>query len=216
VTGSVEIAPQPGAKTADPSNVVVWLTPLDVSAFAGQTFPEAAQRPRLVQKNKSFDPHVLIVRQGAAVEFPNRDPFFHNVFSLFEGKRFDLGLYEAGSTRSVIFDKPGISYIFCNIHPEMSAVIIVMKTPLYAISGRNGQVVISNVPYGNYTFRIWDEGSLPEILNSLSRDIRVSDRSHSLGTIRLTQPRTPSAGHKNKYGRDYDSPSPANPIYKQP
>ena len=67
---------------------------------------------------------MLVVPVGSVVAFPNRDPFFHNVFSLFEGKRFDLGLYEAGSTRDVLFDKPGVSYIFCNIHAEMSAVVI--------------------------------------------------------------------------------------------
>ena len=64
---------------------------------------------------------------GAVVQFPNHDPFFHNVFSLFEGKRFDLGLYEAGSSRNVSFDRPGISYIFCNIHAEMSAVVIACR-----------------------------------------------------------------------------------------
>jgi hypothetical protein len=85
-----------------------------------------AQTPRLVQKNKSFEPHILVIPAGSMVEFPNHDPFFHNVFSLFEGKRFDLGLYEAGTSRMVRFDRPGISYIFCNIHPEMSAVIITL------------------------------------------------------------------------------------------
>ena len=70
------------------------------------------------------------VTRGSSVEFPNRDPWFHNVFSLFNGKRFDLGLYEAGSTRTVHFDREGISFIFCNIHPEMSAVIVVLRTPI--------------------------------------------------------------------------------------
>ena len=123
-----------------------------------------AQRPRLVQRNKSFDPHLLIVPVGSVVAFPNRDPFFHNVFSLFEGKRFDLGLYEAGSTRDVHFDKTGISYIFCNIHPEMSAVVVALDTPYYGISDRHGQVVISGVPSGKYVLRVWHESALPETL----------------------------------------------------
>ena len=101
-----------------------------------QSRSQSGANPRLVQKNKSFEPHILVVPAGSMVEFPNRDPFFHNVFSLFEGKRFDLGLYEAGTSRMVRFDRPGISYIFCNIHPEMSAVVITMATPLYAISNR--------------------------------------------------------------------------------
>ena len=105
-----------------------------------------------MQRNKSFDPHVLVVPVGSVVAFPNHDPFFHNVFSLFEGKRFDLGLYEAGSTRDVHFDKPGISYIFCNIHPEMSAVVLALDTPYYGVSDPHGQVVIANVPAASTRF----------------------------------------------------------------
>src|ERR1700722_10672719 len=88
---------------------VVWLT-----AAAGSGIeldppkPIEGSNSRLVQKNKSFEPRILVVPAGSMVEFPNRDPFFHNVFSLFEGKKFDLGLYEAGTTRMVRFDRPGI------------------------------------------------------------------------------------------------------------
>src|SRR5258708_4272745 len=88
--------------------------------------------PRLVQRNKSFDPHILVVPVGSMVEFPNRDPFFHNVFSLFEGKRFDLGLYEAGTSRMVRFDRLGISYIFCNFHPQLNSLVITIPPPPYA------------------------------------------------------------------------------------
>ena len=133
-------------------NVVLWLSPVGSRA---DFLPSASQIPRLVQKNKSFDPHVLVVPVGSVVEFPNRDPFFHNVFSLFEGKRFDLGLYEAGSTREVRFDKAGISYIFCNIHAEMSAVVIALESPYYGISNARGEVIISNVPAGRYNLHVW-------------------------------------------------------------
>ena len=102
------------AKSHEANNVVVWLTP--VGGAAKPVAFRDGQQLRLVQRNKSFDPHLLVVPVGSVVAFPNHDPFFHNVFSLFEGKRFDLGLYEAGSTREVHFNKPGISYIFCNIH----------------------------------------------------------------------------------------------------
>lgn len=200
-------------KSASPreaENVVVWLTPA-----AGAVNPVAshpAQSLRLVQKNKSFDPHVLVVPVGAVVAFPNRDPFFHNVFSLFEGKRFDLGLYEAGSTRDVHFDKPGISYIFCNIHPEMSAVVIALDTPYYGISDPRGQVVIANVPSGKYTLRVWYETALPEALKAMTREVTVSDASSTLGVLRLTEANAPTT-HQNLYGRDYDSPAPDSPPY---
>jgi len=191
-------------------NVVVWLTPSSGAARP----PEFHQRqnPRLVQRNKSFEPHVLVVPVGSVVAFPNRDPFFHNVFSLFEGKRFDLGLYEAGSTRDVRFDQPGISYIFCNIHPEMSAVVVALDTPYYGISDLRGQVVIANVPSGKYTLRVWYESALPETLKAMTREITVSEGSSTLGVLRLAEANLPAA-HKNLYGRDYDSPAPDNPAY---
>lgn len=217
VTGSVEVAPGPdGNRAADASNVVVWLMPLGPSPSPEQTTANSDQRPRLVQKNKSFDPHILVVEKGASVDFPNRDPFFHNVFSLFEGKRFDLELYEAGTTRSVVFDKVGISYIFCNIHPEMSAVVIALDTPYYAQSNRAGQITIRNVSSGTYALHVWQEGALTDVLNRFDRQITISADVRSLGTIRL--PRTPNlyAKHKNKYGRDYDTAAPANPVYPQP
>src|ERR1700730_3491433 len=201
-----------GDKSARPheaGNVVVWLTPAE-----GTTTPAAMRqiRPRLVQRNKSFDPHVLVVPIGSVVAFPNHDPFFHNVFSLFEGKRFDLGLYEAGSTRGVHFDKPGISYILCNIHPEMSAVVIALDTPYYGISDPRGQVVIANVPSGKYTLRVWYETALPEALKAMTREVTVSDASSTLGVLRLTEANAPTT-HQNLYGRDYDSPAPDSPPY---
>jgi hypothetical protein len=134
------------------------------------------------------------------------------VFSLFEGKRFDLGLYEAGSTRDVHFDKPGISYIFCNIHPEMSAVVVALDTPYFGISDRQGQVVIANVPSGRYTLRVWYESTLPETLKTMTREVTVSEATSTLGVLRVTEPNLPTA-HKNLYGKDYDSPSPDSPAY---
>ena len=118
-------------------DVVMWLVPA-----APLQEPSPAAGLQLIQRNKSFEPHVMVVPVGSVVQFPNRDPFFHNVFSLFEGKRFDLGLYEAGSTRDVRFDKPGVSYIFCNIHSEMSAVVIALQTPFHAISDSRGRLTI--------------------------------------------------------------------------
>jgi len=212
VTGRVEVVRQSKVAAKDDSNVVVWLTPLsevhDLDA-AGR----APRHLRLVQTGKHFEPHLLVVPVGAAVEFPNKDPFFHNVFSLFEGKRFDLGLYESGSSRTVYFDKPGISYIFCNIHPQMSAVVIALNTPYYVLSNRSGMITIPDVPAGRYTLHVWYEDALPEELNSLTREVTVSETKHSLGAIALTGKGVMQLGHKNKYGRDYDDPDPATPGY---
>jgi plastocyanin len=203
-------------KAPEAENVVVWLMPEGGGtrpAFHQNHVPPV-QVPRLVQYNKTFEPHVLVVPVGSVVAFPNRDPFFHNVFSLFEGKRFDLGLYEAGTTRDVHFDKPGISYIFCNIHPEMSAVVIALDTPYYGISDARGQVVIANVPSGKYTLRVWYEATPPETLKAITREVTVTEASSTLGVLRLTEANL-STAHKNLYGRDYDSPAPDSPAYER-
>jgi len=149
------------------------------------------------------------------VEFPNHDPFFHNVFSLFEGKRFDLGLYESGTSRFVQFDKPGISYIFCNIHAEMSAVIIALNTPYYAISNARGEISIPNVPPGRYELQVFHSSVPPENLQTVTREITVASGGTSLGTLTLTESDL-EVTHKNKYGRDYDNPNPDNPAYARP
>src|SRR6266853_5946545 len=194
---------------------VVWLTPMTGAGSEATAAASPSANPRLVQKNKSFEPHVLVVPAGSAVEFPNRDPFFNNVFSLFEGKRFDLGLYEAGSSRMVHFDRPGISYIFCNIHPEMSAVVITLATPFYAVANGEGQLHIPSVPYGRYLLHVWSEGTGPENAEPAARDITIAESSTSLGVIRVPAVNGQSLAHKNKYGRDYDAPTPENPVYHQ-
>ena len=190
------------AQTQHEENIVVWLRPVDPQVA---TRPAPASNLRLTQHNKSFEPHVLVVPVGAVVEFPNRDPFFHNVFSLFDGKRFDLGLYEAGGTRNVSFDRPGISYIFCNIHAEMSAVVIALDTPYFAVSNRRGEIVIPNVPTGHYILHVWYEGALPSTLKALTREINVTPDSSTLGVLQIPAEMTVHA-HKNKYGMDYEAP----------
>ena len=192
--------------------VVVWLTPLD-SRIPLKPFHTGPLK--LVQHNKSFEPHLLVVPVGAVVEFPNRDPFFHNVFSLFEGKRFDLGLYEAGSSRYVSFDRPGVSYIFCNIHAEMSAVVIALDTPYYSVSTAKGEVVFADVPVGKYAMHLWYETALPETLKTLTREITVTEASSTLGVLQVPTERLASA-HKNKYGMDYEPPEPNSPGYNNP
>jgi plastocyanin len=217
VTVTADVALVNSAKKSKPlgaGNVVLWLTPVGIAPVSGAPAPQASNRLRLVQRNKSFEPHVLVVPVGSVVEFPNRDPFFHNVFSLFEGKRFDLGLYEAGSTRNVVFDKPGISYIFCNIHSEMSAVVIAVTSPFYGISDQRGRVTIPGVPPGRYTLRIWYEEAVPEELNNLTREITVSQNASSLGAIRLPATIMPPR-HQNMYGRDYPPPNPDSPSYER-
>jgi len=200
-----------GHRLKNASQAVVWLTPLGVNV----DLPKQTSIPQLVQKNKSFQPSVVVIPAGGKVEFPNHDPFFHNVFSLFEGKRFDLGLYESGSTRFVQFDKPGISFIFCNIHAEMSAVVIAITTPYYAVSDVRGDISIPDVPPGRYQLQMFHSGVAPDSLRALSREITVNEGETNLGSFTLSESEV-TAAHKNKYGRDYDRPEPDSPAYSRP
>jgi plastocyanin len=200
---SAKVEKSPGGEL---SQAVVWLVPLDPGAAKEVAQETPGKRPQVVQKNKSFQPHLTVVRVGSVVDFPNRDPFFHNVFSMFDGKRFDLGLYEAGATNSVRFDHPGVSFLFCNIHPEMSAVVVAVATPYYAVTDKSGGVNIANVPDGKYELHVWYERSLPKELKNLARTVQVSQTSRDLGTIVVPEDSAFSTAHKNKYGQDYAPP----------
>jgi hypothetical protein len=202
-----------GHAVKDASKAVLWLTPVGVTVDPPQQKP--SQIPQLVQHNKMFEPSLLVVPVGGKVEFPNHDPFFHNVFSLFEGKRFDLGLYESGTTRFVQFDKPGISFIFCNIHAQMSAVVIALATPYYAISDTRGDLSIADVPPGRYELQVFHSSVAPDTLHALTREVRVTSGTTTLGNLTLTETDVVLA-HKNKYGRDYDRPEPDSPAYARP
>lgn len=195
------------------SQAVVWLTPVGAAFEPPRQDP--SRIPQLVQKNKSFHPSLIVIPVGGKVEFPNHDPFFHNVFSLFEGKRFDLGLYESGTTRFVQFDKPGVSFIFCNIHAQMSAVVVALATPYYAISDSRGEINIPNVPPGRYELQVFHPAVAPDSLRALTREITVSSSDASIGTFTLTETDV-TVAHKNKYGRDYDRPAPDSPAYERP
>jgi plastocyanin len=189
-------------------SAVVWLKPL-------QETPPAPFVPEhhytLLQKNRMFKPHLLIIPVGSVVQFPNADPFFHNVFSLFDGKRFDLGLYEAGSSKFVTFSREGVSYIFCNIHPEMSAVILTLSTTLYDAADRSGAFHLANVPAGDYELHIWIEGVGQADLNQMTRRVHLAPGSGDLGFVPVPAAFLRTPAHTNMYGQPYDHE--AKPTY---
>lgn len=193
--------------SADQSNVVIWLSPLDRAGEPLSNDKQGGASPQVVQRNKTFEPHLLVVQAGTTVQFPNKDPFFHNVFSLFNGKRFDLGFYEAGSSKSVRFDRPGVSFLFCNIHEEMSAVIVAVDTPYFGSSDRAGHVLIPNVPDGHYEMHAWYERSTAEDLKSLDRAVTISGSARALDGVQVAENPNFTLAHKNKYGEEYIPPS---------
>lgn len=207
VSGQVEIRHAAHTKAdRDNGDVVVALIPTKDSV---PTVP--AKHYRLAQRDKSFEKHLLAIPVGSIVDFPNFDPIFHNVFSLFDGQRFDLGLYETGSSRSVKFGKPGVSYIFCNIHPQMEAIVVALPTSWYAVTDKSGHFSIENVPAGRYEVRVWYERASAQELSRLGHSISV-ERDVMLDPIMIQEMSEVPAPHKNKYGRDYDVTSPDSPY----
>jgi plastocyanin len=209
VSGKIQIrsmSQSAGKKRQNPpsaTDIVVWLTPVNPVEGA-MVLPARQTSYRLVQKDKMFTPHLLVVPTGSQVEFPNQDPFFHNVFSLFNGKRFDLGLYESGTSRSVRFDREGVSYIFCNIHPEMGAVVLALSTPYYGIAGENGVVALHNVPPGSYRLNVWSENGQLANPSASQKIVQVSTEAVHLGDIILQATTDALTNHKNIFGEDYE------------
>lgn len=148
--------------TVSPGNSVVY-----VDAIAGKTFPAPAQHPLIDQKSLKFNPSIVVVQQGATVDFQNDDSVQHNVFwpSVGGNKKeaHNLGTWPKGEKRSFKFDQPGVVPLLCNVHPEMSGYIIVSPTPYFAQTDASGNYKIENVPDGKYNLVIWHEGSKPQI-----------------------------------------------------
>jgi len=193
--GRVEVVHHSRHKSGS-GEVVLWLTPL---FHADANAPAAPAR--LVQKDKRFSPHVIAVRVGTEIAFPNQDPFFHDVFSIYRGKPFDLGLYESGSSRRIRFSQPGVSYIFCNIHPEMSAAVVAVPTPFFSVTAEDGAFEIGHLPAGAYKMEFWYELASDAELSALTRTVEVSADTAPL-SLTLHSSDTP-AQHLNKYGQEY-------------
>jgi len=192
-----------GGKTGgrDPianAGVVVWLEAED-----HKPAPAAPHAVRMVQQRKQFIPHLLAIPVGATVEFPNLDPIFHSAFSNIDGQPFDIGLYPPGTTRRVLFHRPGIVRIFCNIHQSMSAVIVVAPTPWIAVSDRKGAFSIDGIEPGRYVLHFFHERATQQTLDALTRKIDVSAGTVALPLVQVSESGYIETPHPNKYGQAY-------------
>jgi plastocyanin len=202
VSGTIELSAN-GHKPREQSNhlsdVVVWLEALHAAPIPERPL----QHAQLLQKDKMFRPHVLPVVAGTAVDFPNADPIFHNAFSNYDGQLFDVALYAPGASRTVVFRKPGVARVFCNIHPSMSAIILVLTSPHFARVNANGQYQITNVPPGIYELHFFDERSSEASHRPIQLNVDNASAVVNAPALHIVEGDYVSLPHKNKYGQDY-------------
>jgi plastocyanin len=182
----------------DQADAVVWLEPMGTGARTTGSPKPATMN----QRKQMFAPHVLAVEVGTAVDFPNNDPFVHNVFSNFNGQVFDLQVYAPQTARRVVFRRPGIVHIFCNIHESMSAVIVALTTPYFTMTDGTGRFEIQ-APAGEYRLQFWHERAQPEALARVAQRVTLTGGVVSLPDTQITISSQPLPSHKDKYGRDY-------------
>jgi plastocyanin len=211
VSGSVRLieSHDPGVrKVNDYSGVVIWLERTDGTALPVQ--PKTAQ---MAQRKKHFDPSILALPVGSTVAFPNFDPIFHNAFSNFAGTTFDVGLYPPGTVPKRLFNRAGIVRVFCNIHPTMSAVIVVLDTPYMALSSPDGSFHIDDVKPGEYRLHLFHERATEEAMRALERNMVVGEAPVKMGPIEVSESGYIQAPHTNKYGHAYPAVIEDRPMY---
>jgi plastocyanin len=160
-TGNVPPAPPADPVAAELHNVVIYMDGDSTVLPAPPDVVEAHRHGAIAQRDEQFVPHVVAVMVGATVDFPNDDDVYHNVFSLSSAKTFDLGRYPKGSSKSELFARPGTVQVFCHIHSDMSAIVLVLPNPYFASPADDRHFVIDGVPEGDYTIVGWHERIKP-------------------------------------------------------
>jgi len=200
-TGDVRVTVTVLGSDGQPSpaaQAVVWIPDAAAKPGAG-SLPSG--HARIASKSKRFDPRVTAVPVGTTVDFPNLDGIFHNVFSLSQGATFDLGLYRNGATRTMTFDHPGLVRIYCNIHPQMAAFLMVIDGTIWAQTAADGSAVLANVPAGHAGVRAWAEKG-GDYLGAI--DVAAGKTAQL--AIALDGSSWRETPHTNKYGKKYPPP----------
>jgi plastocyanin len=197
VSGQVAILERPGETTEDLGNVVVFLEPMGASAR-----PQSGGGPTntvIALDKRQFSPRVRVITEGSKVEFPNQDPFSHNVFSKVNGG-FDTQTFGRGKMRDHTFTTAGVYTLYCNVHPRMTAFVIALNTPHYTQAGDDGRFTLENVPPGQYRLHVWHDRT-SEIVENITvspRGVRGLRKELDARGYKYVQ-------HKDKFGKVYAS-----------
>ena len=191
--GSVTVQARTGKEKSDRSDVVVYLEQVPRKY-------QALKKPRaMAQRDKAFVPKLIAVTKGSTVDFPNEDKFFHNVFSLSEGNTFDLGLYRSGESKPMVFEKTGVVDVYCNIHPNMWAQILVLDNPFYTNSNSDGTFELTKIPPGTYSVAAWVSGGSAPIRQQVK--VEPGKRVEVKFEVKEGSSNKP---HLNKHNQPYD------------
>ncbi len=200
VSGTVEIIQKGDKKKTDLSSVLVYLDQIksDAPPQTGRSETEIKKVYEMSMKNKQFAPRSMAVVLGATVRFPNFDPIFHNMFSVSRPNDFDLGLYKGGASKSKIFNSPGIVRVFCNVHPQMTATIVVSDTPFQTHADKAGNFSLENIPSGSFFLRAYaEEGQVSQKIDIKNVPLKMF--------LTIDAKSFKKIPHKNKFGKDYST-----------
>ena len=192
ISGTVAVTDKGGRPASDLQETVVYL-----EGVKAKPKPLTAS---VVMRGKAFQPHLVVVPVGSSVAFPNEDPILHNAFSVSGENRFDLELYKRPQSKSQTFQKPGVVRVYCNIHPQMSAIVLVADSAYFAKAGADGAFSIEDVPAGSYVLRAWHERG-----GEASKELTVPAEGVVRAQLALDASAFKRVQHKNKFGKDYSA-----------
>jgi plastocyanin len=193
VSGKIVIQERPGENTEDMTNAVIYLEPI-----GGPKLRVSPTNTSIALQARQFAPRVRVVTEGSKIEFPNQDPFTHNVFSKAPQGAFDTESFGKGKTRDNTFKSAGIYPVYCNVHPRMTAFVIAVKTPFFTQASKDGQFTVDKVPAGKYTVHVWHDRAGEQTADLIVPATGLAGLKYELDARGWKY-----VQHKNKLGKDY-------------